>query len=712
MNMKLVLTVAACLSVIACSEKPAPEANGDVAEAMSSTNMLLEEWDTPFGVPPFDQIASGDYLSAIRAGMEEQNREIDAIVNNVEAATFENTIEALEFSGELLSRSNRLFNAVDGAHSNDVLKETGKTLAPELSAHRDNITLNKGLFERVLTVYEQRDSLHLSAEQRRLLDETHKQFVRAGANLPDEAQDRLREINSELAELSQTFQDNLLDETNNFELLVTGEADLGELPASLVALAADEAKRRGHDCECWAFTLQRPSINPFLQYSPNREMRKTLFDGYAMRGDNDNAVDNKATIARTVQLRSERATLMGYDSHSHFVLSNQMAETPENVYELLDQIWKPALRVSRQERSDLEEMMQSEGIDDRLRGWDWRYYTEKVRKAKYDLDDDALRPYFEVNAVRDGVFALATELFGLQFEQRNDLPTWHPDQQVFVVKEADGSHLAILYMDFFARESKRGGAWANALRSQSNVNDFVTPIITNNFNFPAPAEGAPSLLSLTDAETLFHEFGHALHSMFSDVTYKSLSGTNTPRDFVEFPSQVMENWMRTPEVLGMFARHYETGEPMSQEIIDKINASAKFNQGFLIVEFMAAAYLDMAYHTLNTTEAVEPRGFESAAMADIGLIEEIIPRYRSGYFRHVFGGGYSSGYYSYIWSEILDSDTFMAFKETNVLDKETAARYRKEILSKGGTRPGMELYFNFRGREPSIEPYLEKRGLN
>jgi len=712
MKTKLVLAAAACFAVIACSEKPAPEADGDVAETMSSTNMLLEEWDTPFGVPPLDQIASEDYLPAIRAGMEEQNREIDAIISNADAATFENTIEALEFSGELLSRANRIFNAVDGAHSDDVTKETGKTLAPELAAHGDNITLNKELYERVLAVYEQSDSLHLTAEQQHLLNETHKQFVRAGANLPDEAQDRLRKINSELAELSQAFQDNVLDETNNFELLVTDKADLGDLSPSLVALAADEAKRRGHECECWAFTLQRPSINPFLQYSPNRDMRKQLFDGYAMRADNDNDADNKATIARTVQLRSERATLMGYDSHSHFVLSNQMAETPENVYELLDQIWPEALRVSKQERSDLEKMMQADGIDDRLRGWDWRYYTEKVRKAKYDLDDDALRPYFEVNAVRDGVFALATELFGLQFEQRDDLPTWHPDQQVFVVKEADGSHLAILYMDFFARESKRGGAWMNALRSQSNVDGFVTPIITNNFNFPAPTADAPSLLSLINAETLFHEFGHALHGMFSDVTYKSLSGTNTPRDFVEFPSQVMENWMRTPEVLGMFARHYETGEPMSQEIIDKINASAKFNQGFLIVEFMAAAFLDLSYHTLDSTEPVEPRGFESAAMADIGLIEEIIPRYRSGYFQHVFAGGYSSGYYSYLWSEILDSDTFMAFKETSVLDKETAVRYREEILSKGGTRPGMELYYNFRGREPSIEPYLEKRGLN
>jgi peptidyl-dipeptidase Dcp len=441
-------------------------------------------------------------------------------------------------------------------------------------------------------------------------------------------------------------------------------------------------------------------------------MRKKMFDGYAMRGDNDNDSDNKKIISRMVQLRAERSALMGYESHAHFILSDNMAESPDNVYKLLDQIWKPALAVSKTERADMQALMKADGIDDRLRGWDWRYYTEKVRKARYDLDEDALRPYFEVTAVRDGVFVLATKLFGLQFEKRDDLPTWYPDQDVFEVKEADGSHVAILYLDYFARETKQGGAWMNELRSQSNVDGFVTPIVTNNFNFPAPTEGSPSLLSLTEAETFFHEFGHALHGMLSNVTYESFAGTNTPRDFVEFPSQVMENWMAQPEVLRLFANHYETGEPIPQVIIDKITASGKFNQGFTTVEYMAAAYLDMAYHVLDSTEAVEPRGFEDAAMADIGLIEEIIPRYRSGYFAHIFAGGYSAGYYSYIWSEILDADTFMAFEETSLFDQETAARYREEILSKGGTRPGMELYQNFRGREPSIEPLLEKRGLN
>ena len=711
MKSKLVLMATAiCLAVSACGDKPAPELEDTAGNAVITANPLLAEWDTPFGVPPFDRIDSEHYLPAFRASMDEHHAEVDAIVANADTPTFENTIEALDTSGESLKRVRRVFFALNAAHSDDVIKETAKTIAPQLAAHSDDISLNKGLYDRVLAVYEQQDELGLSGEQQRLLDETHKLFVRSGANLDDEAQNRLRAINAELAGLSQQFQENVLDETNDFELLVTDQADLGNLPASLVALAADEAKRRGHVCECWAFTLQRPSINPFLQYSPNRGLRKLMFDGYAMRGDNDNEADNKSIISRIVQLRAERAALLGYDSHAHFVLSDNMAETPDNVYDLLDQVWKPALRVAAAERADLQAMMKADGIDDRLRAWDWRYYTEKVRKAKFDLDDDALRPYFEVNAVRDGVFALATRLFGLQFEQREDLPKWHPQQQVFEVKEADGSHLAVLYMDYFARESKRAGAWANALRPQSKADGFVTPIVTNNFNFPAATEGSPSLLSLTEANTFFHEFGHALHGMFSNVTYESLG--RTPRDFVEFPSQVMENWMRQPEVLRMFANHSETGEPIPQEIIDKITASTTFNQGFETVEYLAAAYLDMAYHVLDTNQAVEPRSFESAAMADIGLIEEIIPRYRSGYFQHIFSSGYSAGYYSYIWSEILDADAFMAFQETSLFDQGTAARYRKEILSKGGTRPGMELYRNFRGRDPEIGPLLEKRGLN
>ncbi|MCZ6686370.1 MAG: M3 family metallopeptidase [Gammaproteobacteria bacterium] len=708
------LVLAGCEQATQESGSEATDADSEIAadDVAIADNPLLAEWDTPFGVPPFDLIEDEHYLPALREGIRRTLAEIDQITANPDAATFANTLEALETAGGDLSRVSRVFFAVNSAHSNDSTRETAKVIAPELSAMRDAIFLNEDLFARVNAIYEQRESLDLSAEQMRLLSESHKGFIRSGANLDEKSKERLKEINSELASSSQQFGENLLDETNEFELLVSDRADLGKLPSNLVALAAEEAKRRGHDCECWAFTLQRPSINPFLEYSPNRELRKQIYMGYAMRGDNDNAADNKEILARMVALRAERAQLMGYESHAHFVLSDNMAETPERVYALLDQVWKPAIALAGKERAALQEMMDADGIDDRVRGWDWRHYTEKVRKARYELDQEALRPYFEVTAVRDGAFAVATKLFGLTFEARDDLPTWHPDQEAFEVFDADGSHLAILYMDWFARESKRGGAWMNALRSQQKFGGDVSPIITNNFNFPAPIGDTPSLISYGDASTTFHEFGHALNGMLSDVTYESLSGTSTPRDFVEFPSQVMENWMGEPEVLRMFARHYETGEPIPQEFIDKIVASAKFNQGFATVEYMAASYLDLTYHTLShPVEIGDPREFEIAAMEAIGLIEEIIPRYRSGYFAHIFSGGYSSGYYGYMWSEVLDADAFQAFKETSLFDPETAAKFREHILAKGGSEPGMDLYVAFRGREPSIEPLLERRGM-
>jgi peptidyl-dipeptidase Dcp len=632
-----------------------------------------------------------------------------AIVADTEAPTFANTIEALERTGQALSRVSNVFYAINSAHSNDSIRETARIVSPELAAHSDDIALNEKLYARVKVVYDQREQLDLGPEQQRLLEETHKDFVRSGANLDEKSQARLREINAELAELSELFGQNLLEETNSLELHVTKREDLGDLPESLVAAAAQEAERRGHESG-WSFTLQRPSINPFLQYSPNREMRRKMFMGYAMRGDNDNERDNKKGLSRMAALRAERAALMGYETHAHFVLSDNMAENPDRVYGLLDQIWSPALRVAKSERDALQEMMREDGIDGDLEGWDWRYYTEKVRRARYDLDEEALRPYFEFTAVVDGVFKVANELFGLKFKELEGLPQWHPDQQVFEVLEADGTHIGILYMDFFARESKRGGAWMNDLRAQSRLDGDVKPIVTNNFNYPPPTDETPSLLSFGEASTLFHEFGHALHGLLSNVTYESLSGTNVPRDFVEFPSQVMENWMAEPEVLRMFAKHYETGEPIPDELIEKITASAKFNQGFATVEYTAASYLDMAWHTLKAPEIRQPRGFEDTEMARIHLIEEIIPRYRSPYFAHIFSGGYSAGYYSYIWSEVLDADAFEAFKETSLFDPETARKFR-QLLAQGGTRPGMELYESFRGRAPEIKPLLERRGL-
>ena len=678
--------------------------------ACSPGNPLLEEWDTPFGLPPFDEIENEHYLPAFRTAMEEHAAEVDAIVANHEPATFANTIEALERSGKMLSRISRVFGAVTSAHTNDSLQEVELTLAPERAAHGDNIALNADLFARIKAVYDQREELGLNPEQLKLIEETHKGFVRSGIGLEDEAQARLREINGELAELSQNFGQNLLAETNDFELHVTDSADLGDLMAAQVQAAAAEAIRCEH-ADGWSFTLQRPSINPFLVYSPNRELRRQIFMGYAMRGDNDNDQDNKAILSRMAALRAEKAALMGYESHAHYVLSDNMAETPDRVYDFLGQIWTPALRVAKTERAALQRMMRQDGVSGQLAAWDWRHYSEKVRRARFDIDEEALRAYFEVGAVREGAFSIAHNLFGITFTELPDVPRWHPDQQVFEVKEADGTHIGVMYMDFFTRPSKQGGAWMNALRSQSRLDGEVRPIVTTNFNFPAPTGDLPSLISFDNASTMLHEFGHALHGLLSDVTYESLSGTSVPRDFVEFPSQMMEHWLGEPEVLRSFAKHYETGEVIPDELIEKLDAAGQFNQGFTTIEYLAASYLDLAWHTLTEPVEHDARAFESAEMTSRGLIDEIIPRYRSTYFSHIFAGGYSAGYYSYIWAEVLDSDAYQAFKETSIFDQDVASRYREHILSKGGTQPGMELYEAFRGRTPSIDALLENRGL-
>jgi len=702
----LVLILTMTLS--ACADKGATP----VASSVSGhENPLLAEWHTEFELPPFDLIQSEDYLPAIREAMEMETVEIDAIVNNPDAPTFENTIETLERSGKMLTRVNRVFGAVSGAHTNDILQETARTLAPEQSAHGSDIILNPDLYARVKAVWDQRDDLGLDPEQMKLLEETNKGFVRAGADLGAEAKARMRQINSELAQLSNQFGDNVLEETNSYELYVTDEADLGNLPENLVALAAEEAVTRGHDSG-WSFTLQRPSINPFLESSPNRALRDDIFMGYAMRGDNDNEYDNKEILARMAALRAEAALLRGYPTHAHYIISDNMAETPDRVMDFLTQVWEPALEVSKQERADMQAVMNAEGVEGQLTGADWRHYTEKVRKARFDLDPQELLPYFEVNAVREGVFMIANRLYGLTFHPRNDLPRWHPDQDLFEVREADGSHLGMVYMDYFARPSKRGGAWMNSLAKQGLLDGVTYPIVTTNLNFAAPVGDGPALITFDDALTMAHEFGHALHGLLSDVTYQSLGGTSVPRDFVEFGSQVMENWMGHPDVVREYAKHYETGETLPEEYIEKLQASSTFGQGFVTVEFIAAAFLDMEWHSLTEPVEHDARAFEINAMNRVGLIDEIIPRYRSTYYSHVFNGGYSAGYYAYLWAEVLDKDAFQAFEETgDIFDPATGQRLRNEILSKGGTLPGMELYVNFRGREPGIQALLEARGL-
>ena len=695
------------MTLSACGDGGGPAAS----EISGHENPLLAEWHTEFKVPPFDLIESGHYLPAFREAMEMEQAEIDAIVDNPDPPTFQNTIEALESSGKMLTRVSRVFGAVNGAHTNDTLQETARTLAPERAAHSTDIILNADLWERVRAVWDQREELDLEPEQMKLLEETHKSFVRAGADLSGEAKARMREINSEMAELTTAFGENVLAETNAYELHVTDTVDLGNLPPNLVALAAEEARNRGHESG-WSFTLQRPSINPFLESSPDRELRRDIFMGYAMRGNNDNENDNKEILARIAALRAEAAELRDYPTHAHYIISDNMAETPERVMDFLMQVWDPALAVAKQERDDMQALMNQEGVAGDLEAWDWRHYTEKVRKARFDLDPQELLPYFEVGAVRDGVFMVANNLYGITFHQRDDLPTWHPDQQVFEVREADGSHLGVLYMDFFSRPSKRGGAWMNSLSKQGRLGEETYPIVTTNLNFAAPSGGGPALITFDNAITLAHEMGHALHGLLSDVTYESLGGTSVARDFVEFGSQIMENWMGEPEVLRQYALHYETGEPLPDEYIQKLQDSGTFNQGFVTVEYVAASLLDMAWHLLEEPVEHDANEFEAAEMNRIGLIEEIIPRYRSTYFNHIFSGGYSAGYYVYLWAEVLDKDAFQAFKETgDLFDRETGQRLREEILSKGGTRPGMELFVNFRGREPGIEALLEARGL-
>ena len=706
-----ILIAVSCKNTQTTTNTTTQKVTTEIKNVTKKINPLLAEWDTPFGVPPFDKIKSEDYEPAFKEALALHKKEIAAIIANTEKPTFKNTIEALETSGRLLTRISNVFFEVSSSNTNDVLKAARKVISPELTAHFDEIKLNSALFNKVKAVYEQRKSLGLTSEEMRLLTKTYDDYIRAGVNLEGKNKEKLKAINKRISELSTKFGDNLLDETNAFELYVTDKKDLGNLPASLVAGAAQEAKRRGHDTG-WSFTLQRPSINPFLQSSPNRDFREKLFQGYALRANNNNEHDNKAVLLEMANLRVKKAKLLGFASHADYVLSNAMAENPKAVYELLDKLWSAALQMAKNDRDALATMMKKEGVAGTFRGSDWRYYVEKVRAERYNFNEDETRPYFEFTAVREGAFMLAKKLFGLTFKELTDVPKWHKDQQVFEVLEADGKHLGVIYMDFFARESKRGGAWMNAIRQQSNVDKFEAPIVTNNFNFPAPTADTPSLLSFSQAQTLFHEFGHALHGLFSNVKYRSLSGTSVPRDFVEFPSQVMENWMSEPEVLALYAKHYKTGEVIPTEMIKKMNEANAFNEGFRTVEYMAAAYLDMNWHTLTEVkENIDVNAFEKEAMQKIGLIKEIIPRYRSTYYAHIFSGGYSAGYYSYLWSQVLDADTFNEFKKTgNIFDPTLAKKYR-EMLSNGGSKTGMDLYKDFLGRAPKIEPLLKKKGF-
>jgi len=680
-------------------------------EKKETMNPLLSEFDTPYGVPPFDQIEDVHFLPAYQKAIEVHDQEIAAIISNQEAPTFENTIAALDYSGEMLDRVDAIFGNIRETDTNDSLLAIARKVIPMMSAHRTNVSLNPDLFKRVKAVYDERESLNLTGEQLNLVEKMYKNFIRRGANLDEEKKAELRDINDKLSMLTLTFGENLLKETNDFILVIDNEEDLAGLPESVIAAAADDAKAAGKEGS-WVFTLQKPSWIPFVSYSEKRELREKLYKAMYMRADNDNDNDNKEVINEIVNLRVKQANLLGYESHAAYQLEERMAKNPENVYELLMKLWDPALKMAKKEAMEMQAMIDREGGNFKLESWDWWYYAEKVRKEKYDLDEEQLRPYFSLDAVTAGVFDVCNKLYGLSFEKNEEIPVYNPEAVVYVVKDGDGTDLGVLYMDFFPRASKRGGAWTTSFRKESKKDgERILPVVSIVCNFSKPAGNLPALLTFDEVGTYFHEFGHGLHALLSQCTYPGTSGTSVPRDFVELPSQIMENWAADPEVMVTYAKHYETGEPIPASLIDKLKASGHFNQGFTTVEYLAASILDMDYHTVTTPVAINADEFEKASMDRINLIPSIIPRYRSGYFSHIFAGGYSAGYYSYIWAEVLDADAYQAFKETSLFDQATATAFRQNVLEKGGTEDPMTLYVKFRGKEPSIDALLKKRGL-
>ncbi|QZT37828.1 M3 family metallopeptidase [Halosquirtibacter xylanolyticus] len=682
-------------------------------KTQDEANPLLSKFETPYGVPPFGKIKDEDFLPAIKKGMALQNERIEKIVSNTTKPTFLNTIVALEESGTELETVAQIFGNLRSANTNDQIDATATEISPLMSKHSDQISFNDKLFAKVKTVYDNKTSFNLDEEDTRLLEKTYKGFVKSGANLSKEDKEKVSKINAELSLLSIKFGKNLLTETNSFTLVIENEKDLSGLPESIRQGAAETAK--GMDKEGkWAFTLQKPSWIPFLTYADNRALREKLYKAMYNRGNNDNANDNKEVIKKIVALRAQKAKIMGYSNWSELCLDDRMAGTPNRVFDLLTKVWEPAIVRAKEETADMQKMIKSEKKNFKLQSWDWWYYSGKVRKAKYDLDEEQIRPYFELNNVREGAFMVANKLYGLKITEIKDIPVYHPEVKAYKVSEKDGSLVGVLYTDFFPRASKRAGAWMTSYRKEykNDKGERVAPIISIVCNFSKPVGDKPALLSYDEVTTLFHEFGHALHGLLSQCKYYSISGTSVERDFVELPSQVMEHWPAEAEVLAMYAKHYKTGKPMPKELINKLVKSSTFNQGFATVEYLAASYLDMKYHTLKDANIEDVNKFEVDQMRELGLIEEIIPRYRSTYFAHIFSGGYSSGYYSYLWAEVLDSDAFEAYKETgNIFDQTTALKFRQNILEQGGKRKAMDMYKGFRGKEPSIDPLLKNRGL-
>lgn len=700
MNKRLLIIGCAALTLMAaCKNKD------------NMDNPFFGEWNTPYGIPDFEKIKPEHYMPAFEEGIKQQKAEIDAIANNSEAPTFANTIEALEQSGDLLNEVSAVFFNLAECINSPEMEKIAEEATPLVSAHGDDIMLNTKLFERVKAVYEQRESLGLDGEQMRLVEETYKNFVRNGANIPADKQDRFREINSLLASLTLRFGNNVLAATNQYWLSLDADKvrNIG-LGDDQLATAFEASAAAGIDDHA-RFTLDIPSWEPFMQNCTDRELRQQMWEAYAIRCTGGN-YDNSVLIDSIVNLRLERAQILGFESHAAYTLDDCLAKTPEAVYQCLMDLWTPALNKAKQERDEYQKMLEKDQPGAKLQPWDWRYYCEKMRKERYALNDDEIRPYFPLDKVREGAFTVANKLYGITFRENNKLPKYHPEAISYEVLDGD-KVIAILYMDFFPRESKRSGAWMTNFREQYIDKDGnnVIPIISMVCNFTKPTKDKPSLLNFDQSETLFHEFGHCLHGILSQCHYRSLSGTNVPRDFVEMPSQVMENWCRHPQVMKEYARHYKTGEAIPDSLIAKIEAAGTYGQGFINTELLAASLLDMDYHSITKPTKIVLPDFEDQAMAKIGLIPEIISRYKSCYFQHIFSGGYSAGYYSYTWTAILDADAFEAFRESGDLYNPELAKKFRFLLSHGNTIDPMKMYVDFRGKQPSVEPLKRNRGL-
>lgn len=690
---KTVIILAASCMMYSCATK-------------TDNNPFFTEFQTEYGVPSFDKIKLEHYEPAFLKGIEEQNQNIRAIIEEPKAPTFENTIVALDNSSPILDRVSAIFFNMTDAETTDALTDLSMKMAPVLSEHSDNISLNQELFTKVNNIYQQKNNLHLTTEQERLLDKTYKSFVRSGANLSAEKQARLREVNKELSTLGITFSNNILNENNAFQLFVDKEEDLAGLPQWFRQSATEEAKAAGQEGK-WLFTLHNASRLPFLQYSENRPLREKIYQAYINRGNNNDQNDNKEVITKIVGLRLEKANLLGFDCYSNFVLDNTMAKNSATVMDFLNNLWSYSLPKAKAEAAELQTLMDKEGKGEKLKPWDWWYYTEKLRKEKYNLNEEETKPYFKLENVREGAFAVAKKLYGITLTKLPNVPVYHPDVEVFEVKDADGSQLGIFYVDYYPRPGKSGGAWMSNYREQKGD---IRPLVCNVASFTKPVGSTPSLLTMDEVETLFHEFGHGLHGLLTKCNYQGISGTNVVRDFVELPSQINEHWATEPDVLKMYAKHYQTGEVIPDSIIDKILKQKTFNQGFMTTELLAAAILDMNLHNLTDVKNLDVISYEKEAMDKLGLIAEIAPRYRTTYFNHIIGG-YAAGYYSYLWANVLDNDAFEAFKENGIFDKATADLFRYNVLEKGNSEDPMVLYKNFRGAEPQLEPMLKNRGM-